>query len=102
FPIAVEAQEFGGRVVDLQRAIIAGALVQLNCSDTSLTTLTDAHGEFRFPTDGEDCVLSVSYRGFETLTIKTGVNIFRELELRVASAKQSVDVNTPRQNSISI
>jgi hypothetical protein len=103
-PVAAHAQyraSIQGTVTDQQGAVIPGATLSLTDASTSrtLTTKTDAHGNYFFNALPADTfILTVNGQGFSTKTLN-GVTLIPEqpntinVKLEVGATSEAVNVN---------
>jgi hypothetical protein len=85
----------GGTVFDPQQRVIQAARVMLSCGRYTERTVTNLDGDFSFPAriTSVNCILSVSFPGFETLRQSLDRQFGHlSVVLRVKAEKQTVTV----------
>lgn len=91
--------QISGRVVDQNRAAVAGAkvIIAAGNNSASLTKITDENGEFSFTLESAEYDLTVSAAGFsefsKTFSVRQGSSDLPEIVLTIAASGASVDVS---------
>jgi hypothetical protein len=102
FPLVLSAQDIAGRVVDPQNGIIVAARVELTCEGKSVTSTTDARGEFSISYDfagSSHCSLVVSQVNFVTATLHVRADSgVQRIELKMEGLTQKIDVQSPPED----
>jgi hypothetical protein len=101
FPLVCLSATLEGNVLDPQHRVIVGAPMKLSCGRVTEDLVTDARGQFAFPSRSsfERCSLTVSYPGFEIFSQVLHKNPGSlSIELAIVADKQIVGVNPQAQD----